>query len=54
MYFKGGIGHNSIRKEINESINRKSIEKNLCKAKLILQKDKVRRQIQYHQNDSSF
>lgn len=27
MYSKGSIGCNSIRKEINESINRKSIEK---------------------------
>lgn len=48
MYSKGDIGHNSIRKEANESINRKSMEKNLCKAKLVFQKDKVRRQIFSH------
>lgn len=48
MYSKGNIGHNIIRKEINESINRKSIEKNLWKPKLVLQKDKVRRQIFSH------
>lgn len=48
MYSKGNIGCNSIRKEINESVNRKSIEKNLWKPKPVLQKDKVRRQIFSH------
>lgn len=33
MYSKGNIGHNIIRKEINESINRKSIEKKSMKTK---------------------